>query len=70
MSQLFSETDIDRAIAEFKSAVGDLFAGERREIELLKSRIEARRKAHKGCAVLQHELVELLAKQIRRELAA
>lgn len=70
MNQLFAETDIDRAIAEFKAAVGGLFAGERRQIELLKSRIEARRKARKGCAVLQHELVELLARQIRREIAA
>jgi hypothetical protein len=63
--------DIDQAIAEFKAAVGDLFSTpERREIELLKSRIEARKRARKGTAILQHELVELMAAQIQRELAA
>lgn len=67
--QLYSETDIDRAIAEFDAAVAALFTPERREIELLKSRIAARRRARKGTAILQYELCQLMAKQIRRELA-
>lgn len=62
--------DIDQAIAEFKAAVGDLFSTkERRDIEVLKSRIEARKRARKGTAILQHELVDLMAKQIMREVA-
>ena len=70
MSQLHAP-DIDQAIAEFRAAVGDLFnTPERRKIELLKSRIEARRKAKKGTAILQHELCELMAAPIQRELAA
>lgn len=63
--------DIDKAIEEFRRAIGDLFVThERREIELLKSRISERRRRHKGAATLQHQLCELLARQIQRELAA
>lgn len=63
--------DIDRAIAEFKAAVGNLFDNpERREIELLRSRIAHREAAHRNTAVLRHQLVELMARQIRREIAA
>lgn len=63
-------TDIDLAIIEFQQAVAGLFGPERREIELRKSRIAARKRARKGTAILQGELVELLRQQIERELAA
>ena len=61
----------DEAIHEFRLAIGDLFAShDRREIELLKSRIAERRCNHRSTAVLRHQLCELMARQIRRELAA
>lgn len=62
--------NIDHAIAEFAAAVGDLFSTpERRGIELLKSRIMARQRARKGTAILRHQLCELMARQIMREVA-
>lgn len=62
--------DIDQAIAEFQAAVGELFSTqERRDIELLKSKINARERAHKPTAVWRKELCVLMAKQIARELA-
>jgi len=68
--QLHAGSNIDDAIAAFRKAVGDMFATpERREIELLKSRIEARRKARKGTALLQHQLCGKMAAQIMREVA-
>lgn len=62
-------TDIDLAIIEFQQAVSGLFGPDRREIELLKSRIMARKRARKGTAILQKELVEKMARQIMREVA-
>ena len=71
MSQLINESDdVDRAIAEFKRAVAELFGPDRREIELLKARIEARAKARRGTAILRQQLCELMARQIRREISA
>lgn len=62
--------NIDQAIEEFRLAIGDLFAShDRREIEFLKSRIIERKRRHKSVAVLQHQLCELMARQIQRELA-
>lgn len=62
--------DVDRAIAEFKAAIGDLFSTpERREIEHLKARIAKLRQQRRNPAVLQKQLVELMARQIQRELA-
>lgn len=73
MSQLFSDSrtvsDLDRAIAEFDLAVAALFTPERREIELLKSRIATQKRSRKNTVILQHQLCELMAKQIRREIA-
>lgn len=67
MSQLYSETDIDRSIAEFSKAVGLTLQRER--AERLKADVEARRKAHRASAVVQHQLCEALARQIRLEVA-
>ncbi len=62
---------IDEAIHEFRLAIGDLFAShDRREIELLKSRIAERRRNHKSTVIQQRELCELMSRQLRRELAA
>ena len=62
-------TDIDLAIMEFSQAVAGLFSPERRDIELLKSRITARKRARKNTAILQQQLVELMAAKIMREVA-
>src|SRR5689334_23973417 len=53
----------------FRSLVGGLFRGERARIELLKRRIEARKKAHKSTAFYRRELLELMTSQIQKELA-
>ena len=61
---------IDQAIAEFEQAVKVLFDPHKREIDRLKERIAKTRRRHGNAAVLQKELVELMAAEIRRELAA
>lgn len=62
--------DIDQAIAEFRAAIGDLFAThERAEIELLKTRIAERERHHQPTVILRKELLEKMTKQLQRELA-
>lgn len=65
--QLYSESgDIERDMAEFIDAH---FGGQQRQITLLQSRIAARKRARKNTAILQQQLVELMAAQIMREVA-
>lgn len=66
MQLLCESGDIETAVAEFVNA---MFTGERRDIELLKSKIAAARKAHKKTSIYQRELCELMAKQVMREVA-
>lgn len=65
--QLAAETDIDRAIAEFEQVVKALFSNNRRDIEIMKSKIKARARDREGRSVLQRRLEMAVAAQIKRE---
>lgn len=65
--QLAAETDIDRAIAEFEQVVKALFSNNRRDIEVMKSKIKARTRDHTARSQLQRELEIMVAREIKRE---
>jgi hypothetical protein len=59
--------DIDAAIAEFELVVKALFAGPRRDIEVMKSKIKHRVRDHESRNRLQRELELMVARELRRE---